>query len=224
VPVVICPLCGQRRARRGCPGINGQICSVCCGTKRLVEIRCPSDCVYLATAREHPAAPVVRQQQRDLTLLARTVRDFNDRQSQIFLLLGHTLLRYQAPELHPLVDADVTDAADALAGTLDTAARGVIYEQRPATASAERLWRALKAVLDDAGRGGGSSFERDAASVLRAFAASARDTAAAEPANRRAFVDLLNRTIRRTGANDAIGANDGNDAPPGSDVPRLIVP
>src|SRR4029079_6022625 len=51
---VICPLCGVRRARRGCPALGKQICAVCCGTKRLVEIQCPSDCAYLATAREHP--------------------------------------------------------------------------------------------------------------------------------------------------------------------------
>src|ERR1700704_4766830 len=55
---VVCPLCGQRKARRGCPALDKQICAVCCGTKRLVQIECPPDCAYLAVAREHrpPAA------------------------------------------------------------------------------------------------------------------------------------------------------------------------
>src|SRR5262245_27935296 len=66
---VRCPLCGERRARRACPALGKLICAVCCGTKRLVEIRCPSDCSYLASAREHPAAVVVRQQQHDFDQL-----------------------------------------------------------------------------------------------------------------------------------------------------------
>jgi hypothetical protein len=154
--------------------------------------------VYLATAREHPAAAVVRQQQRDVAVLVHALRDFNERQSQMFLLVGNALLQYQPPDLHPLVDDDVVDAATALAETFDTAARGVIYDHRPATASAERLWAALKAVLAEAGAHGGSAFERDAAGVLRAIASTARDAAAIEPASRRAFIDLLMRTIRKT--------------------------
>ncbi len=51
-----CPLCSQRKARRACPALGHQICAVCCGTKRLTQIPCPSDCVYLASAREHPPA------------------------------------------------------------------------------------------------------------------------------------------------------------------------
>src|SRR5215470_8411305 len=67
--LVLCPLCGVRRARRGCPALDKQICAVCCGTKRLVQIHCPSDCTWLASAREHPPAVVVRRHQRDLGVL-----------------------------------------------------------------------------------------------------------------------------------------------------------
>ena len=48
---MLCPLCGKRNARRACPALGHLICAVCCGTKRLTEIACPSDCGYLATAR-----------------------------------------------------------------------------------------------------------------------------------------------------------------------------
>ena len=44
---MVCPLCGERKAKRACPALNRHICAVCCGTKRLVEINCPADCVYL---------------------------------------------------------------------------------------------------------------------------------------------------------------------------------
>ena len=48
---------------------------MCCGTKRLVEIQCPADCVYLASAREHPAAATIRRQQHDLSMLLQFMRD-----------------------------------------------------------------------------------------------------------------------------------------------------
>src|SRR4029079_1875973 len=102
-----CPLCQARPAKRQCPALGRQICAVCCGTKRLVEIRCPADCGYLATAREHPPAAAVRQQEQDLEVAVELVRDLNERQSQIFFLVATFVVRYQPPELHSLVDDDV---------------------------------------------------------------------------------------------------------------------
>jgi hypothetical protein len=167
---VLCPLCGTRRARRGCPALGQQICAICCGTKRLVQIRCPSDCTWLASAREHPPAVVIRQQQHDIALLVRAIGDLTERQSQLFFLLSTVLVRYEPPELQPLVDGDVGEGATALAATLETASRGVIYEHRPASLPAERVMTAMKAVLAEAGRGGGSAFDRDAAVVMRRLA------------------------------------------------------
>src|SRR6266487_4501371 len=149
---MLCPLCRQRRARRACPALGEQICAVCCGTKRLVEIHCPSDCAYLASAREHPPAVVLRQQQRDAELLAQVILELSDRQSQLFLLIAAFLLDYQPPELQPLIDDDVAEAAAALASTFETASRGVIYEHRPASLPAERLTAALKPLIVEAGK------------------------------------------------------------------------
>ena len=42
-----CPLCDARKGRRACPAKGALICPQCCGTKRLVLIDCPSDCVFL---------------------------------------------------------------------------------------------------------------------------------------------------------------------------------
>src|SRR5262245_7595452 len=125
---VVCPLCGIRRARRSCPAVGQQICAVCCGTKRLTQIACPSDCPWLVSAREHPAAVVVRQQQRDVALMLQVMRDFDQRQSQLFLLINSFLLKYRAPELQPLVDDDIAEAMAAVAATYETASRGRSYE------------------------------------------------------------------------------------------------
>ena len=101
-----------------------QICAVCCGTKRLTEIQCPDDCGYLAVAREHPAATTARQQQLDVELLLQFVRDFSQRQSQLFAMTLTFLVRYQPPEFQSLTDDDVAESAGALAATFEAASSG----------------------------------------------------------------------------------------------------
>ena len=170
---------------------------MCCGTKRLVDIACPADCVWLASARDHPAAVIVRQQQRDLELLVQFMRDFNRRQSQLFFLVNSFVNEYQPEQLHALNDADVAEAVDALAATYETAARGVIYEHRPQSLPAERLAVAMKPLLAEAGKGQGTPFERDAAVVLRSIGAAVREVAKQARANQRAYVELLRRVMRK---------------------------
>src|SRR3989338_95475 len=128
-----CASCAQRKGRRECPALGRTICTVCCGTKRLIEIRCPSTCTYLTAAREHPPAVVRRQQERDVARLLPAIRQLTERQYELFFLFHAAIERYTpgvfiADGSTRLVDADVADAAAALASTLETAARGVIYE------------------------------------------------------------------------------------------------
>jgi hypothetical protein len=187
-----------------------------------VQIECPSDCAWLASAREHPPAVVVRQQQRDLALLVQFMRDFSQRQSQLFFLINTFLVRYEPPELQTLIDADVAEATAALAATFETASRGVIYEHRPASLPAERLAAALKPLLVEAGHGAGSAFERDAALVLRRVEEAVRDVRALDQENRRAYLDLLGRVITKTPNADTPGTHaTGAEA---AEPSRLIVP
>jgi len=164
----------------------------------MVQIECPSDCAYLTTAREHPPAAAVRRRQRDLMLIVQAMRDLSDRQSQLFFLIANFLVRYEAPELQPLIDDDVVEAAGALAATYETSARGVIYEHRPASLPAERLMSALKPVLNEVGQKGGTAFEREAAVVLRRVEDAAREGRASDPQNRRAFLELVGRVMTRS--------------------------
>jgi hypothetical protein len=191
------------------------ICTVCCATKRQTEIRCPPTCVYLTSAREHPAAAVLRRQQQDVGLVISFVRDLNTQQSELFLLTSDFLARYPAPALQPVIDDDVTEAAGALAATYETASRGVIYEHRPASVPAERLLAGLKAMYSEAGKNRGSAFEREAVVVLRRIEQAVKDARAAEPENRRAFLELISRTIK---------AREHPDEAHHEPEPRLIVP
>ena len=212
---MLCPLCGLRRGRRACPALGKKICAVCCGTKRLVQIQCPSDCGYLASAREHPPVATLRQQQRDLALFVQFMRDLSQRQSELFFVIDKFLLRYEPPQLHPLVDDDVIEAAAASAATLETAARGVIYEHRAASLPAQRLVIALREDLTQAGENGGTAFERDAATVLRRVEQAAGEARAADPGNRRAFLDLLGRLLPQRDEIEPSAADQSH---------RLIVP
>lgn len=213
-----CPLCHDRRGRRACPALGQPICSICCGTKRQVEVQCPRDCVYLACAREHPPAAIIRQRQQDIGLLTHYMRDLNEAQSELFFVLSACLQRYEPADLQSLIDDDVAEAAAALAATAETASRGVIYEHQPASLSGRRLAATIKPLLAEAGKGGGGTFERDAAVVLRRTEEAARDVRRVEPTNRRAFIDLLSRLTGTPAGQPA-------DRPTAvAEQPRLIVP
>jgi hypothetical protein len=126
---------------------------VCCGTKRLVQIQCPSDCAWLVSAREHPPAVAVRQQQRDIGLLVQFMRDFSERQSQLFLLINTLLVQYEPGDLLSLIDANVPEPTAALA-PFETAARGAI----PGTGRPPRPnW--LTSALRPTARPGGGTVE-----------------------------------------------------------------
>jgi hypothetical protein len=171
-----CPSCGQRKGRRDCPALGQSICTVCCGTKRLTEINCPSDCGYLTSSRAHPAAAVKKQQEIDVALILPSIRQLTERQHQLFFLF-HSLIARHTPEgFSRLIDADVAEAAATAAATLETAARGVIYEHSAQSVPAQRLATEIRTMLQEMRQGGATVFDREAAIVLRAIEQGARET------------------------------------------------
>ena len=212
-----CPACGIRKPRRACPALRADICPVCCGTKRLVAIQCPEDCAYLAASREHPAAPAVRRQQVDVAAVIHLMRDFNEWQMKLFLEAAAILINCQLPALQRLQDQDVADAAAALAATLETSVKGVLYTFDPASAPAKHLTAAMRPLFETALASGGTALERDAAIVLRRIEASARPPLGADPASR-PFLDLLQRVIKARGPGKA-----GDAEPPGAGSPLIVL-
>jgi hypothetical protein len=187
--------------------VGQRICTVCCGTKRLVEIQCPATCPYLAAAREHPPAVVQREQQRDWAALLPTVQGLSDRQHELFFLVLTSMWRREDDPLRPLRDGDVADAAATFASTLETAARGVIYEHQARSVPAQRLTGELKALVDQLSQPAARHIiERDMAIVLRAIERGARDASRSLPGGDRAYVGLVARVAR--------AATSGRDAEP----------
>ena len=173
--VMVCPSCNQRKARRACPALGQTICTVCCGTKRLREIQCPKDCVYLSSAREHPAAVVRRQQERDVAFLLPSIAHLTERQRELFFVFHTVIARYSPEGFGRLSDDDVAEAAGALAATLETAARGVIYEHSPQSPIAQGLVRSMKAILEEIRSQGSKIYDGETAIALRAIEQGVRD-------------------------------------------------
>jgi hypothetical protein len=191
-----CPACGHRKARRSCPALGQTICTVCCGTKRLVEIDCPADCPHLTAAREHPAAVVRRQQEQDVALLAPTLRNLTERQQQLFFLF-HSVIARHAPEgFARLNDNDVADAVSAVAATLETAARGVIYEHPAQSPVAQRLGAELTALLEEIRQHGTKIYDSEAAIALRAIEKGARDMRTATEGGATAYLTIMCRLLQ----------------------------
>jgi hypothetical protein len=194
-----CPLCSARAAKRLCPALGREICPVCCGTKRQVEIRCPADCPFLAASRTHPPAAVRRQQDDDLAALSPALAGLSEARQQLFLFALTLVDRFRGDGLDAASDADAASAAAALAGTYETASRGLIYEQRPDSVPAQRMADGIKEMFDQLGRGRPSGFAADAAAVLRQVEDRVRAVRRAAPGAPRAFLALAERMSRRLG-------------------------
>jgi hypothetical protein len=199
---------------------------VCCGTKRQNEIRCPADCSYLATSRAHPPAAVRRQQDQDLALLTPALAALSESRQQLFLFALTLIDRLRGDGLDAASDADAASAAAALAGTYETASRGLIYEQRPDAIPAQRIADGIKGMFDRLGRGRPSGFAADAAAVLRQVEDRVRAVQASAPGDPRAFLALAERMSKRLGGPVPDGhPTEGEPAPgePGGG-PSIIIP
>jgi hypothetical protein len=151
--------------------------------------------VHLASAREHPAAIVRRQQERDVAMLLPTIRHLTERQYQLFFLLHSAIARHTPEGFARLVDEDVALAAAAFAATLETASRGVIYEHSAQSLPAQKLLGELKAMVDEVRKQGATVYDGEAAIALRAIEAGAREGEKGAAGNT-AYLDLMRRLLQ----------------------------
>ena len=120
-----------------------------CGIHREVSIDCPGDCTYLLAARrweqEHPK-PIVERDVPfpDVSFPAELIRTHQEAMSGI----GYAVALY-AQEQRSLTDADVLEAAHALAETYRTLVSGIYYEKPPDNLVAAGLYAALAKFIAD---------------------------------------------------------------------------
>lgn len=137
-----CAICGTRRARRFCPGIDGHICPICCGTQREVTVNCPLDCQYLREARLRDKPPVVDP----ATLPNADVRIPEEfvRQNEVLVISTLAVLSRTALETSGAVDSDVRLAVESLIKTQRTLQSGLYYDSRPDDRVAQRIYGTLQ--------------------------------------------------------------------------------
>lgn len=223
--MTLCPVCNQRKAKRACPALGKPICTVCCGTKRIVEISCPPDCGYLTSARSNPPAVVRRQQELDRAMLLPLLQGLSERQAQGLLILGAVVARHQGELLHRVGDEDIAEAAAALASTIETAAKGIVYEHQPGSLAAARLMTELKAIVDEVAKTAGAAFQRDAAIALRRLEHGARAMSSLK-SGANEFQQLLNRVLKPASSQGATAdaASGSIGAQPEQAGPSIIIP
>ena len=142
-----CPLCSERSGKRYCPAKGSQICAVCCGTKREVEIDCPPSCPHLIAGRSYEAEKRVP----DLELARKVERygdDFVYQYSPILDAISRSVVeeRLGSPWL---VDNDVVEVYRSLAATMKTLSSGIYYDSLPEGAVRLSLFKRLKALIDE---------------------------------------------------------------------------
>lgn len=197
-----CPLCGARKARRACPAIGREICAVCCGTKRLVEIACPADCGWLRASAAHPPAVAQRRQERDLAFIYGGLGELSERQARLLLYMQALVKQCAtaAPTaiagLAPIVDKDVADAAASLASTFETSAKGILYEHHATSVPAQRLAGDLKRGLEELVRAERPIPDRDIAAALRLMEKLASGAAATLGEGERSYLDVVDRVMK----------------------------
>jgi formylmethanofuran dehydrogenase subunit B len=94
-----------------------------------------------------------------------------------------------------LIDEDVAEAARAVAATLETAMRGVLYEHNPTSATGQRLARELTAFLTELRSQGAKVYDGEAAIALRAVERAARDVHRSATQDD-AYISLMARLLR----------------------------
>lgn len=135
----------MRRPRRYCPGVNGDICTICCGTEREVTVACPLDCPFLAEARKHDR-PLPLDEDQIPHREIRISEEFLAEHESLLAAAGEALLAV-ALGTPGVSDFDVRDALAGLIRTYQTRESGLYYESVPENALAGQIFRHMQETL-----------------------------------------------------------------------------
>ena len=154
-------------------------------------------------------------------MLLPLLQGLSERQARLFLTLAAVTSRHQSDMLRKLVDDDIAQAAGALASTLETAIKGIVYEHQPASPAASRLMMELKSVVDEVVKNAGSGLERDAAIALRHIEHAAKMMVTVRP-DTNELQQLFQRVLAPPPGADQPKDAAGSDAAPAS--PIILAP
>jgi hypothetical protein len=141
-----CKICDTRKPRRHCPGVGGDICSLCCGNEREVTISCPLDCPYLAESRLHEKPSTLNPDQvpnQDVHVTEQFLREHEP----LLMFLSSRLLEASLASAGA-VDNDVREALQSLIRTYRTLQSGLYYETRPTNMVAAGIHQRMQEAVE----------------------------------------------------------------------------
>ena len=145
-----CAICETRRERRYCPGVPGEICTICCGTEREISVDCPLDCEFLMDARKHEK-PVEVDEEQIPNLDIRVTEQFLEEHQDLIMFLGG-IVAMKALLAGGVVDYDVREALTGLVQTYRTLQSGVYYESIPNNPFAAAMYKGVQDAMTEARR------------------------------------------------------------------------
>ena len=154
-----------------------------------------------------------------MAALLPSMSGLTERQHQPFFLF-HGDRQVPAGWAGRLTDEDVAEAAAACAATIETAAKGVLYEHAPASLPAQKLAGEFRALLAQVREHGATVYDREAAIALRAIERGARTLARANDDT--AYLTFVGRLLQVN--RGAAVSGRGTDGEPGTRPGSIIIP
>ena len=147
-----------------------------------------------------------------------------ERQHQLFFLFQSVVAKSKPDGLARLNDEDVAEAASACAATIETAAKGVLYDHTPATLPAQKLTGEFRALLAKAREHGATVYDREAAIALRAIERGARTLS--RPGEPTVYLALMGRLLQVNKAGTEGDADQGGvgEGPAAGRTGSIIIP
>ncbi len=126
------------------------ICTQCCGEKRVLEIPCPNDCSYLGVGIEHEWKRAYNSLFESIDEPTRRSQLLTALESQLPLIkeIEYYLAEY-ACQVRSLTDQDVLDTLSLLQENFQTESRGIIYEHRSSNPFLQSFARTLTEKIEE---------------------------------------------------------------------------
>ena len=125
-----CILCNSRKAKRYCPAKRNDICPVCCGEKRGIEINCPDDCKYFIEGNQYQQQKLTHQRIRKdgaQTYVRRA--ELYTKSPQLFACIEYALVDAYSSN-SSIKNNDVYMALELIMKTLQSEMKGLIFKHR----------------------------------------------------------------------------------------------
>ncbi len=125
-----CFLCNERKAKRYCPAKNRNICAVCCGEKRGIEINCPDDCKYFIKGQNYQQKKTTDLRiKKDGIVAFQKKAELYRKDPQLFAKIEFALVDAYNQN-NRLLNKDVVSALQIVLKTLKSESKGLLYKHK----------------------------------------------------------------------------------------------